>query len=125
MSDSREKSQFFGRPLNTTRQTSSLPSSTQFNTLMTRSHTRRNSVTVDSRRITGVSRPELKKRATLESCVVQKQKTGSPKDVEEHTIVMLGVGGVGKTGIFEPDSFIFNFPNIRAMRKDLSLVLRC
>ena len=46
------------------------------------------------------ARPELKKRATVErsSGVGLKPKLGCPKETEEHDIVVLGVGGVGKTG---------------------------
>ena len=119
MTDWKEKNQLFGQPFSMVRNNSSKPSDHSLPVAavcrpMTRRHSlassmglayrinRSNSVAVDSRPLMAIASPELKKKATLERArsAVQKIRPCSPKakDREEHGIVMLGVGGVGKTG---------------------------
>ena len=117
MSDCKEISQVPGRPANTMPDNSSPPSNRSpthpvpvpfprnyglaaIKERTSRGH-RSNSVSSENSFMMGpFARPELKKRATVErsSGMGLKPKLGSPKETEEHDIVVLGVGGVGKTG---------------------------
>lgn len=119
MSDCKDTSQVFGRLANTMPDNSSLPSDrspTRYSTTVpisrnlglatikeraSRSHRSYSVSSENSSPMGAFARPELKKRATVErsSGMGLKPKVGSLKESEVHDIVMLGVGGVGKTAL--------------------------
>lgn len=112
MADCKKETQVSGQPLNIVKNNSSTPSDDNKTVAaackrMTRRHSLAPTMglihrTSFSSSVTAmaIAKPESKKKASHEKAgsVVQKPKACSPKDKEEYGIVMLGAGGVGKTG---------------------------